>query len=125
MPKVIMIDAVHTSAAGRVYVTDSNGEVYLPRTKEMDKTIRQGQFANVIEQVQTKTRDKDGKLVDLEPHEVRKNWIITGVYENEMQAIKSKAAPQLFEQKTAAYLKQQESVIAKEFAVDASLAAAI
>lgn len=120
-----LIVGVETSKDGRKYATDELGLPMFSRTPSINEKLVAGAWCNVSEEVQTKTKDADGNLVDLEPAAYKRNQIITAVFASETDALHISASPELFHAKRAAYVKQQTAKIAETFKVEGSLAAAI
>ncbi len=112
---------VQESAAGRTYATDITGRALFPRTKDME--IKQGDYAYVIETLQTKTRDEQGELIDLAvPVKV---LTITATFATKAEAIAASNEAALIEleakaelQKTAKELNVSEAAIARMMEVD-------
>lgn len=120
-----LIVGVETSKDGRKYATDELGLPMFSRTPSINDKLVAGAWCNVSEERQTMTRDTDGKLVPLEPHEQKVNQIITSVFATEDDALKISASPELFLAKKAAFIKQQTHAIAATYKVEGSLADAI
>lgn len=116
------INSVGKSKDGsRTYAEDIKGNVMFGRTPEITAKLKEGAFANVVEQLQTKTTDADGKLVDLPVEEQRKLNIVTGVWETKEDAIRANAEEELFEVETAAYVTSQKQVIGEKYKSAVSL----
>lgn len=121
--QIISVDK--SKDGSRTYGTDSKGNPLFGRTPAVTAMLVAGAYANVVEQTQTKSYDADGKLVDLEPDEQRKLWIVTAVFPSKEAAIANNAEEQLFEVETAAYVTSQKHIIAEKYKVGSSLAGAV
>lgn len=119
------ITSVDTSKAGKLYASDNKGNAMFGRTPAITEKLKAGAYANVVEQLQTKGYDADGKLVDLPVEEQRRNLIITAVFPDKATAIMHNAEESLFEVETAAFVKAQTHKIAATYKVEGSLADAI
>jgi hypothetical protein len=115
------IATVAQSAAGRSYANDINGRVFFPKTKDMEVLV--GHYGYAVEQVQTKTTDEDGNLIDLV--EPRKIWQITATFPTKALAIEAAAeAGTLSAEVSAEVAKVAKSLNLSEEAVSALAAAA-
>jgi len=59
------INKVEKSANDRIYATTANGTVLFPRSSDLGDTLKEGQYVNYLSELQKKTTDVDGNLVDL------------------------------------------------------------
>ena len=120
------ITSVDKSKDGtRTYAKDNKGNPMFGQSPTVTELLKAGAYANVVEQLQTKTRDADGNLVDLEPHEQKRNLIVTAVFPDKAAAIAANAEESLFELETKAYAKSQVKHIMETYKIEGSLADAI
>lgn len=106
----------------RTYGTDIKGNPLFGRTPAITAQLAAGMFANVVEQMQLKTYDANGELVDLPVEERRNLWIVTAVFPTKQAAIEADKAEELFDAEASAYVASQKSVFAEKHKAAGSLA---
>lgn len=107
----------------RTYATDLKGQPMFGRTDATTAMLKAGSYANVVEQVQTKTTDEKGELVDLPLNEQRTLQIVTAVWDTKTAAIEVAAEDQMFDLETRAYVQSQTKVISNQYKLDAATVA--
>lgn len=109
------------AGSGRNYAMSLTGEAMFGRTKEME--FKKGQYAYVIERLQTKTFAEDGEtLVDLAVPVTQK--IMTSVFDNKAEAIEAVAETGLLAVEVAAEVVKGAKVLNLSDAAIAELASA-
>lgn len=106
----------------RTYGTDIKGEPLFPRVDAVRDQMKAGCYGNVVEQLQTKTFDEKGNLVDLPTEEQRRLQIVTAVWPTRDEAIKANAEEALFEAHTKAYVSGKTIRLNKQFSLEGTAA---
>lgn len=109
------ITSVDTSKAGKKYATDIKGNPMFARTPALTELLAEGMFANVVEQLQTKTTDANNNLVDLPVEQHRPLHIITSVFTTKQAAIEALAEEGLFDAEVEEYTSSQRAAIASKY----------
>lgn len=121
MNKAKLVTIVHTQAAksgnGSLAGQLANGTwVAIPKDKA--GSVKQGvpNYAIVIDQLQTKTRNAAGELVDLPANEQRTITLVTMVSDNRQAVMQAFNADRLLTLRAEAEVAKEAGDIAKEYA---------
>jgi len=117
------ITGVETSKKGNKYATNLAGENLVAATKIIGEKLVPGAWVNVVERINTKTRNEAGELVDIPEKDRTKILVVTAVFADKKAAILAQAEPKMFDQLVDAYVASEtKKISSEEFNLEKALA---